>query len=101
MNFPFPIEQKTEPGDILTRGDVIVNKIEVGDIHYEFEYNMCFKSEVIEKPTQDPDNPEIWSWKSRGIMDPKRIVNYVVNSKYSHYSSKLYTYEAYSGCTYV
>lgn len=81
----------------FTRGDVIVEEIEVGDIHYEFEYGCCIKSEVISKP-QMVD--EMWEWKSRNL-NTGETVNYGVNPKYSHYGPKLYTYEAYSGCKFI
>ena len=79
-----------------TRGNVIVEDIKVGDIHFEFEYNYCIKSEVIELPKLDEDGN--WVWKSRQITSGK-IIDYLVNPKYSHYSGKLYDHEAYSGCT--
>jgi len=80
-----------------TRGNVIVEEIKVGDIHYEFEYNFCVKTEVITKPTFDGD---CWNWKSKKV-NGDTIVNYSVNPNYTHYSSKLYDYEAYAGCKYI
>ena len=31
----------------LTKGNVIVENIKIGDIHYEYEYNLGIKCEVI------------------------------------------------------
>ena len=84
--------------DVLTRGDVIVNNIKVGDIHYEFEWGCMIKSEVLTVPERDEDG--LWSWRSKNLLSGNEI-NYSVHEKYSHYSSKLYTYEAYGGCTQV
>jgi len=81
--------------DVLTRGNVIVNKIQIGDIHYEFEYGMCVKSEVISLPVRDNDG--IWSWQSKHVKTGE-IIDYAVNEEYSHYAPKLYDYEAYCGC---
>ena len=80
---------------IYTRGNVIVDNIKIGDIHYEYEYGMCIKSKVISLPVRDKDG--LWEWKSEmirydGIV---KIINYAVNEKYSHYGPNLYDYEAY------
>ena len=83
---------------ILTKGDVIVNDIEIGDIHYEFEYNICIKTVVISKPEKINDN---WCWESKN-MKTGMIVNYCVNPDVpSCYAVNLYSYEAYMGCTYI
>lgn len=79
---------------VYTKGNVVVNEIEVGDIHYEFEYNVHVVSEVITKPERDDDG--MWSWKSKKINDGS-IINYGVNEKYSHYGPNLYDYVAYEG----
>lgn len=80
-----------------TRGSVVVEEIKVGDIHYEYEYGMCVKSEVITAPVKDGD---YWSWKSRNLKTGKEI-EYGINEKYSHYGPNLYDYEAYSGMKYI
>lgn len=36
-----------------TKGNVKTEDIEVGDIHYEFEYGLYAKVEVLTKPTID------------------------------------------------
>lgn len=78
-----------------TRGNVIVEDIKVGDIHYEYDLGMCVKSEVVQAPERDADGN--WSWVSKSCKDGKPI-EYMVNPEYPHYSVKLYDYEAYSGC---
>lgn len=56
------------------------------------------KCEVITEPKQDEDGN--WCWKSKNV-NSDRVIDYVVNPNYSHYSSKLYDYEAYKGVTYI
>lgn len=76
----------------ITKGNVIVEDIKIGDIHYEFEYNMGIKSEVITLPERDENG--YWSWKSKNFKTGN-IIDYGVNEKYSHYGPNLYDYEAY------
>ncbi len=78
----------------FTKGNIIVEDIEVGDIHYEFEYGFHTKSKVITKPVRADDG--IWTWESENIKTGE-IIYYGVNEKYSHYSPNLYNYEAYIG----
>lgn len=84
--------------DVFTKGDVIVNKIKIGDIHYEFEGNLVCKSEVLTIPERDDKG--YWTWKSKNLLSGNEI-NYGIDEKYSHYGPKLYTYEAYKGCRQV
>lgn len=84
------MEKKTH-----TRGNVIIENIKIGDIHYEFEYNMCIKSEVVTLPRLN--EYEQYEWQSKQLSND-RIINYLVDPEYSHYSAKLYDYEAYIGC---
>jgi hypothetical protein len=78
-----------------TKGDIIVEDIKIGDIHYEFGYGMCIKCEVITLPVFDKEHGG-WSWKSkRSNGEP---IDYFVHPDYSHYGPNLYSYEAYSGC---
>lgn len=81
-----------------TKGNIIVEEIEVGDIHYEYDLGVCIKSKVVSKPKKDGDGN--WSWKSEGVFSGKEI-NYSVNPKYSHYSVNLYNYEAYKVKHYI
>lgn len=75
-----------------TRGNVIVENIKIGDIHYEFEYGTGIKCEVITLPVRSEDG--YWSWKSKNLKT-NEMIEYGVAEGYSHYSSKLYDYEAY------
>lgn len=76
-----------------TRGNVIVEKIKIGDIHYEYDCNVGIKMEVITKPKLNKDNQ--YEWESK-IISNGNIINYLVDPKYSHYSAKLYDHEAYT-----
>ena len=75
-----------------TRGNVIVEDIKVGDIHYEYEYDMGIKVEVISLPVRSEDGQ--WNWQSKQLSTGK-IIDYMVHEEYSHYAPKLYDYEAY------
>lgn len=75
-----------------TSGNVIVDEIQVGDIHYEFQGGRGSKFIVITKPTRDIDGQ--WSWMSKNLNTGK-IISYFYNENYPHYSPKLYNYEAY------
>lgn len=50
---------------IRTKGNVEVDKIKIGDIHYEFAYRFFVKVEVIELPKEE--EPGYWTWKSRNL----------------------------------
>jgi hypothetical protein len=82
----------------LTKGDIIVEDIKVGDIHYEFEFGFCIKSKVLSLPSRDNDG--CWMWKSENTNTGKEI-QYGVREGMSHYAPNLYSYEAYSGCKYI
>ena len=75
-----------------TKGNVIVESIKVGDIHYEFEYGLGIKCEVITLPVRDEKG--YWSWKSKNLTTGEEIT-YGVTEGLEHYSSNLYNYEAY------
>jgi len=46
-----------------TGGNVIVEEIKVGDIHYEYAHNMGIKCEVLTLPTKNEDaNVETDGW---------------------------------------
>jgi len=81
-----------------TRGNVIVEDIEVGDIHYEFEYGTGIKSEVTTLPTIDEHGSYIWKGKN---LKGGNIIDYCVNPKYPHYAPNLYDYEAYKVDQYI
>lgn len=81
-----------------TKGNVIVEEIKIGDIHYEFEYGFCIKSKVISLPVRN--NEGYWEWQSEHDSS-KKIINYGVSETHSHYGPNLYNYEAYSGCKFI
>lgn len=81
-----------------TKGNVIVEEIKVGDIHYEYELGCGIKCEVLSKPIMDEDGN--WSWKSKNVNTGKEV-KYFINPKYSHYSPNLYDYEAYRVKNYI
>ena len=75
-----------------TKGNVIVENINIGDIHYEYDLGCCIKSTVLTKPELNVDGN--WAWQSK-LSDGKEIT-YIVNPEYPHYSTNLYDYEAYT-----
>lgn len=77
---------------ITTRGNVEVQDIQIGDVHYEYEYGICIKSTVQTLPIRNEDG--LWKWKS--ITDDGKTIEYGVHEDYSHYSGNLYDYEAYN-----
>ncbi len=81
-----------------TKGNIIVEEIKVGDIHYEYDMGLGIKCEVLTKPTQNEEGN--WTWKSKNVNSGKEI-DYLVNPKYPHYSSNLYDYEAYTVKHYI
>ena len=81
-----------------TKGNVIVEEIKIGDIHYEYELGCGIKCEVISLPNRNDDNQ--WEWKSKNLNSGKEI-DYLVDPQYSHYSSNLYDYEAYQVKHYI
>ena len=76
-----------------TKGNVIVEEIKIGDIHYEYGYNACIKSVVQTLPKFSTDE-NVWRWKSKSV-ETGNPINYSVNPEYPHYSVNLYDYEAY------
>ena len=75
-----------------TKGNIIVEDIKVGDIHYEYEWNVCIKCEVLTLPVRDETG--YWTWTSKSLTTGKTI-EYGVSEEHSHYSPKLYDYPAY------
>ncbi len=64
----------------------------------EYEWNVGIKCEVITLPKLNESGQ--YEWKSKNINSGK-IIDYLVDPKYSHYSSKLYDYEAYKVNVYI
>lgn len=83
---------------VRTKGNIIVNDIQIGDIHYEFAYGMCVKVEVITKPENDGNG--YWTWKSKHLRTGREIT-YGVREDMAHYGPNLYDYEAYTGCKFI
>ena len=81
-----------------TKGNVIIEDINIGDIHYEYEYNLGIKSKVLTKPFLNLEGN--WEWKSENLLTGK-IIDYLVNPKYAHYSANLYDYAAYEVEKYI
>lgn len=75
-----------------TKGNVIVEDVKIGDIHYEYELGIGIKCEVITLPQKNEEGQ--WEWKSRNLTTGKEI-DYLVDPKYPHYSANLYDYPAY------
>lgn len=90
--------EQTKPTRTLTGGNVIVEDIKIGDIHYECEYGCCFTSEVISLPAFDGKG---YSWKSKSVKNPEKVQEYYVTVGMSHYAPKLYDYLPYKGLTEV
>ena len=90
--------------DILTKGNVIVNKIEVGDIHWEHMYKCCIKVVVVEAPerylitngtTSVPSPAQYrWIWKSQ-ILDKHdklidgAVITYGTDESCNHHAPDL------------
>ena len=84
--------------EIMTKGNVIVNEIKIGDIHYEFENGFGIKSEVISLPVNNGEG--YWSWKSKNTKSGVEI-EYGVSEGMSHYAPNLYNYVAYAGVEWI
>lgn len=82
----------------LTKGNVIVEDIKIGDIHYEYDLGLGIKSQVISLPVRNEEG--MWKWQSKNLTDGT-IIDYGVHEKYPHYSSNLYDYEAYKVKHYI
>lgn len=76
----------------LTKGNIIVEDIKIGDIIYELSYGIMIESKVITLPTRSEDG--YWTWKCENIMNGE-IINYGVHEKYPHYAPNIYNYPAY------
>lgn len=77
----------------LTKGNVIVEDIKIGDIHYEFQYGVGIKCKVLTQPVLDEN--DCWTWQSENLKTGK-IIDYFVRKGMEHYSANLYDYEAYN-----
>ena len=83
----------------LTKGDVVIEDIQIGDIHYEYDLGFCIKSRVLTVPQLDDDG--LWSWKSINLFS-NRIIHYAQSVDVPAYLGlNLYTTEAYMGCKFI
>ncbi len=77
-----------------TKGNVIVEDIKIGDIHYEYSYGKEIVVEVISLPVAEERKEDIyWTWASKTENGEK--VTYRVSNKFQHYAANIYTYPAY------
>lgn len=86
---------------IHTKGNVQVQKIKIGDVHYEFEMATgCFiKSEVLTLPTKNSDGN--WIWKSKNLLTGD-VIDYLVNPSFSReLAVNLFDYKAFEDGTQV
>lgn len=75
-----------------TRGNLTIEDIKIGDIHYEFDYGFGIKCEVLTTPIRNNDKQ--WTWLSKNVNTGEEI-EYLVTEGFEHYGPKLYNYEAY------
>lgn len=80
-----------------TKGNIVVEEIKVGDMHYEYEYNCCIKTTVVTLPVRADSGKWTWTAKTESGVE----INYAVMEGYSHYAPNLYDYEAYKNVTYL
>lgn len=76
-----------------TKGNVIVENIKIGDIHYEYDMGLGIKCEVTTLPIRSEDG--YWTWESINLTSGGKI-NYGVREGFTHYAPNLYDFEAYS-----
>ena len=78
----------------LTKGNVIVEDLKIGDVIYEYGYGQEMKSTVITLPVKEErDEDNYWTWKTKTESGDE--IDYGVSDKYPHYSPNIYTYPAY------
>ena len=75
-----------------TKGNVIVEDIKVGDIHFEYDLGMEIRVEVTTEPVKDGDQ---WKWKAK--TEDGTEINYLVTEGMAHYGPNLYDHQAYTG----
>lgn len=86
-----------------TKGNVIVEDIKVGDIHYEYELGLGIKCEVLTLPVRNEfpnETAGYWSWTSKNLTTG-RTIEYGVSEEYPHYGPNLYDYPAYNVKHYI
>jgi hypothetical protein len=77
----------------LTKGGIVIEDIEIGDIHYEYGYSSYIECEVLTKPELIDG---AFHWNSKNVLTGE-IINYIITPVFSHYGPNLYDYEEYFG----
>lgn len=85
-----------------TRGNVIVQNIKVGDIHYEFDMGLGIKCQVLTLPKLEDGT---WIWQSKnlntgviidyGVWDVNEEEKQGFKGFGQQFGQKLYDYEVY------
>lgn len=78
----------------MTKGNVIIEDIKIGDILYGYEYGCVAVTEVLTLP-ELKDN--VYRWKAKNTKTGKEI-EYAQNIKYPHYGLNIYSEPTYAGC---
>lgn len=73
-----------------TKGGVILSEIKEGDILYECEHGVNFKTIVITTPERKIDSEGDAQWMWKGKATDGTIIDFLVTPKYSHYGPALY-----------
>ena len=83
---------------MMTRGNVIIENIKVGDIHYEYDLGLGIICKVLTLPKENEEGQ--WEWKSENLKSGV-IIDYLFDPEYPHYSPNLYDNPAYEVNTYI
>lgn len=78
---------------LRTKGNVIVQDIKVGDIHYDFEYGAYIEMRVIKAPEKVSDH--LWQWEVEDTETGTRCLYSLSESCPSYLAPNLYNYIAY------
>lgn len=79
---------------IRTHGNVIVEDIKIGDIHYEYFMGTEMKVKVTSLPVKEErENDNYYTWTAENEEGTE--INYGVSDKLPHYGPNLYDYPAY------
>lgn len=73
-----------------TNGNIIVDEISEGDIHYEMQSGRKIKCKVLTTPSKDERG--LWYWKSIDL-ESGGIIEYMVKTGKSQYSPYLFDNE--------
>lgn len=72
-----------------TNGNVVVEKIKIGDILYEYKNGYYIETIVMTIPKMDDNG--FWVWKSINTLTEQEI-NYSCSSTYTDYNPILFDY---------